>query len=67
MQENVIYVSNVKIERVKGALRKAYLPAEDQPTFFGIHSDIAKHYGADESTFEPHAATLDYVVASAAG
>jgi len=28
---------------------------------------VAQHYGAVAGTFEPHATTLDYVVAAAAG
>jgi hypothetical protein len=35
--------------------------------FFGVHSEIAQHYGVDTNVHEPHAATLDYLVASAAG
>lgn len=67
MSDEVVYRSNVRIERIKGPLRRAYLPAEETPTFFGAHSEIAEHYGVDVDVHEPHAATLDYVVAAAAG
>jgi hypothetical protein len=67
MSEEVAYVSKVRIERVKGPLRRAYLPVEDQPTLFGVHSQVAEHYGVDTNVVEPHATTLDYVVAAAAG
>ena len=67
MASNVVYVSNVRIEREKGPLRRAYLPAEEHPVLFGVHSAIAKHYKVDPATIEPHATTLDYVVAAAAG
>jgi hypothetical protein len=67
MDKNLVYTSRIKIERVKGPLRKAYLPAEQQPVLFGVHSEIAEHYGVDEQVHEPHATTLDYVVAAAAG
>ncbi len=67
MSQEVAYTSKVKIERVKGPLRRAYLPQEPNPVLFGVHSEIAKHYGVDPNVHEPHAATLDYVVASAAG
>jgi hypothetical protein len=40
---------------------------EGQPTLFGVHSEIARHYGVDPNVHEPHAATLDYIVAAAAG
>ncbi len=67
MTEAVVYRSHVRIERVKGPLRRAYLPVESEPTFFGVHSQIAEHYGVDTDVYEPHAATLDYVIAAAAG
>lgn len=64
---DVVYVSSVQIERVKGPLRRAYLPEETEPVLFGAHSEIAEHYNVDPNVHEPHAATLDYVVAAAAG
>lgn len=67
MSDDVVYTSNVRIERVKGPLRRAYVPAESDHIHFGVHSEIAEHYGTDLNIHEPHAATLDYVVAAAAG
>ena len=67
MPDQVTYTSKVRIERVKGPLRRAYLPQEPNPVLFGVHSEIANHYGVDPNVHEPHAATLDYVVAAAAG
>jgi flavin reductase (DIM6/NTAB) family NADH-FMN oxidoreductase RutF len=67
MSDEVVYRSNVRIERVEGPLRRAYLPAEAAPVLFGVHSEIAQHYGVDATVHAPHAATLDYVVAAAAG
>ena len=67
MTDEVIYTSNVRIERIKGPLRRAYLPEEEQPVFFGVHSEVAEHYGVDPQIHEPHATTLDYVVASTGG
>ena len=64
---NVVYTSSVKIERVKGPLRRAYLPQVESPVMFGVHSEIAEHYGVDPQVHDPQATTLDYVVASAAG
>ncbi len=64
---DVVYTSNVKIERVKGPLRRAYLPQAESPVMFGVHSEIAEHYGVDPQVHDPQATTLDYVVASAAG
>ena len=65
--QHVVYTSKVKIERVKGPLRRAYLPQEDEPVFFGVHSEVAEHYGVDTTIHQPHATTLDYVVSAAAG
>jgi hypothetical protein len=67
MTNNVAYISRVRIERVKGPLRRAYLPVEPEPIRFGVHSEVAQHYGVDTHVVEPHATTLDYVVAAAAG
>lgn len=64
---DVVYESQVRIERVAGPLRFAYLPAEDKPVSFGVHGAIAQHYGVSPEVSEPHATTLDYVVAAAGG
>jgi hypothetical protein len=63
----VTYVSNVRIERKVGPLRLAYLPAESEPVRFGVHGAVAKHYGVSPDVSEPHATTLDYVVAATGG
>jgi hypothetical protein len=62
-----VYVSRVRVERLAGALRLAYLPAEPDAVRFGIHGSIASHYGVRGDVPDPHATTLDYVVAAAAG
>lgn len=63
----VVYTSRVRIERKSGPMRLAYLPAENEPVVFGVHSEIAEHYKVSPTTYPPHATTLDYVVAAAAG
>jgi len=67
MEQDTVYESHVRIMRDKGPLRRAWLPAEREPVIFGVHSEIASHYHVDPAAIEPHAATLDYVVAAAAG
>jgi len=62
-----VYVSNVRIKRIKGRIRHAWLPAEENPVVFGVHGAIAEHYGVKPGAHEENAATLDYVVAAAAG
>ena len=58
---------DLHVERVKGPLRRAYLPAEKEPVLFSTHGPVAAHYKAQPGTYEPHATTLDYVVAATAG
>ncbi len=67
MTDPVAYRSRVRIERVRGPLRRSYVPVEPEPVFFGVHSEVAEHYGVDSQVHEPHATTLDYLVAAAAG
>lgn len=61
------YVSRVRIERLGGPERFAYLPSEKEPIVFGVHSEVAEHYHVSPDRFPPHATTLDYVVAAAGG
>ena len=63
----VAYRSKVSIERDKGPLRWARLPAEPDLIAFGVHSEVARHYGVTPEASPPHATTLDYLVAAAAG
>jgi hypothetical protein len=68
VMSEVVYVSNVRIERKVGPLRIAYLPGEAQPVVFSVHGAIAEHYKVHpESLRESHAATIDYVIAGVAG
>ncbi len=67
MIRDIAYTSQVRIERIQGPVRRAHLPAEQSPVMFGVHSEIAEHYGVDPERFAPHATTLDYVVAAAGG
>ena len=64
---DIVYRSHVRIERVGGPMRRAYLPAEPEPVLFGVHGAVAEHYKVPPNAFPPHATTLDYIVAAAAG
>lgn len=64
---DVVYVSQVHIEREVGPLRTAYLPPDSRSVKFGVHSAIAEHYGVSPEISEPHTTTLDYVVAATGG
>ena len=63
----VTYVSRVKVEPVEGRVRRAYLPGREEPVIFGVHSEVAEHYGVSPDVEDPHASTLDYLVAAAGG
>jgi len=67
MANDIVYESRVRIERDKGPLRRAWLPAEQEPVILEVHSEIAVHYQVDPANSEPHATTLDCVVAATAG
>ena len=64
---DVTYYSKVRIEPVKGRTRRAYIPGEEEPVIFGVHDEIAEHYGVSPGVEEAHASTLDYLVAAAGG
>lgn len=64
---DVAYRSVVKIERVAGPMRKAWLPAKDEHITFGVHSEVAEHYGVDQDAYPADATTLDYVIAATGG
>ncbi len=64
---DVAYTSRVKVVRQGGPMRLAWLPAEPEPVHFGVHGAIAEHYKVPPDKFPPHATTLDYIVAAAAG
>jgi hypothetical protein len=61
------YVSRVRIQRLGGPQRLAHLPAKDEPVAFGVHSEVAEHYGVSPEKHPPTPTTLDYVVAAAGG
>lgn len=61
------YRSQVRIEPIGGPMRRATIPGSDEPVLFGVHDEIAEHYGVDPSVYPPTTTTIDYVVAAAAG
>jgi hypothetical protein len=64
---DVVYRSEVKVERIRGPLRKAWLPGRHDHVTFGVHSEIAEHYKTDPDRYPPDATTIDYLVSAAAG
>ena len=63
----VKYVSRVRIEPAEGRIRRAYLPVREEPVLFGVHSEVAEHYGVSPEAEEAHDTTLDYLVAATGG
>lgn len=63
----VVYRSEIRVERVRGPLRKASLPGEAEPVWFCVHGAIAEHYKVAPDAFPKHATTIDYLVSSAVG
>jgi hypothetical protein len=64
---DAVYRGKIRMERVGGPVRRAWLPAEPEPVIFGVHGAIAEHYGVPAGAIAPHATTIDYVIAAAAG
>ena len=67
IMSEVVYTSHVRVERLGGPVRKAWIPAETQPVTFGVHGAIAEHYKVPPDKYPANATTLDYIVAAAAG
>ena len=63
--ENPVYISNIKIKSEKGAIRHAFLPPDNNEVIFGVHNEIAEHYGTTASSLtDPMPTTLDYIIAA---
>ena len=59
---DVVHTSRLRIERVKGPVRQAFLEHFDTPIRFGVHGGIKEFYGAEPEEEVP--TTLDYIVAA---
>jgi hypothetical protein len=64
---DVTYVSRVRVEPVEGRVRRAYIPGREEPVLFGVHSEVAEHYGVSPDAEDTHSSTLDFLVAAAGG
>lgn len=64
MAEDVC-TSRIRIERVKGPIRRAYIAPFEQPVRFGVHGAIKRFYGVEPDEEVP--ATLDYMIAAVGG
>ena len=64
---DVVYTCRTRVERIKGSLRRAEVPGAAEPIWFGVHDEVADHYGVERGGDAERTTTLDYVVAAAAG
>jgi hypothetical protein len=62
----VVYRPRVEVTRERGADRTATMPAGER-IGFGVHGEIAAHYGYQGEVPNPVSTTIDYIVAAAAG
>ena len=60
-----IYTSRIRIERVKGPIRRAFIQPFPEPVRFGVHGGIKEFYGVEPEEEVP--ATLDYMIAAIGG
>ena len=60
-----VHTSKIKIYRDENLVRRAYIEGFDEPAIFGVHTNIKDFSGVEPK--EEHPATLDYIIAGAAG
>ncbi len=62
---DLIHTSRIRIEKIKGPIRHAYIEQFTEPIRFGVHSGIKKFYGVEPDEELP--ATLDHMIAAVGG
>ena len=61
----VVHTSRLRVERIAGPVRHAYLEGFEEPIRFGVHGGIKAFYGVEPKEDIP--ATLDYMVGAVGG
>ena len=61
----LVHTSHVRVEKIKGPIRDAYIENFRDPIRFGVHGGIKKFYGLEPEEEWP--ATLDHMIAAIAG
>lgn len=64
---DVVYTSRVRVVRTEGRRRRVEVPGAGEPLVVGVHGAIATHYGVEPGAEPERPATLDLLVAAAAG
>ena len=62
---DVVHTSRLRLERIAGPRRHAYLDGFDEPIRFGVHGGIKEFYGVEPDEDVP--ATLDHMVGAVGG
>lgn len=60
-----VHTSHVRLEKIKGPVRHAWIEHFDTPVRFGVHGAIKDFYGLEPEEEVP--ATLDYMIAAIGG
>jgi hypothetical protein len=58
----LIHTSRIRLEKIKGPIRHAYIENFAEPVRYGVHSAIKKFYGVEPDEELP--ATLDHMIAA---
>jgi|TARA_B100000315_G_C14514777_1_gene558665 hypothetical protein len=61
----LVHTSRMRLEKIKGPIRHAYIENFDEPIRFGVHGGIKHFYGIEPEEELP--ATLDHMVAAVGG
>ena len=61
----IIHTSRIRLEKVKGPIRHAYIEHFTEPIRFGVHGGIKRFYGVEPEEDVP--ATLDHMIAAVGG
>lgn len=61
----MIYTSRIRIEKVKGPIRRAFIEPFAEPVRYGVHGAIKRFYGVEPEEEIP--ATLDQIIAAIGG
>jgi hypothetical protein len=64
---DVAYRSRVRIEIVRGPLRRITIPAREEPLEIAVHDEVADHYGVPRGGEAERPTTLDLLVGATAG
>ena len=50
----VVYTCRTRVERLRGPLRRDTVPGSDEPIWFGVHDEVADHYGVERDGEAEH-------------